>query len=275
MWGIAFLLFLVLTVLGFLVHPAIGIVLVIVDLVFILVSIRVIMEYQRGVVFTFGKFTGNLSPGFNLVVPGVQRIAMVDLRVRVDDVPEQSPITKDNVSLKVDAVIYYKILEEKAQDAIIEVEDYRYAVSQLAQTTMRNVIGNMLLDEVLSKRDEVANKIREVVEVASGKWGVDVEAVKLRLIELPEEMKRVMARAAEAERIKRAAIIKASGEAQAAQIVSKAAETIASVEGGLNLRTIQGLQQISSDPSNEVVFFVPIDTIKPLEGYPEAKEGKK
>ncbi|MBS3061482.1 MAG: slipin family protein [Candidatus Diapherotrites archaeon] len=257
------------------VHPAIGIVLVIVDLVFILVSIRVIMEYQRGVVFTFGKFTGNLSPGFNLVVPGVQRIAMVDLRVRVDDVPEQSPITKDNVSLKVDAVIYYKILEEKAQDAIIEVEDYRYAVSQLAQTTMRNVIGNMLLDEVLSKRDEVANKIREVVEVASGKWGVDVEAVKLRLIELPEEMKRVMARAAEAERIKRAAIIKASGEAQAAQIVSKAAETIASVEGGLNLRTIQGLQQISSDPSNEVVFFVPIDTIKPLEGYPEAKEGKK
>ncbi len=271
MWGPTFIVLLIATVIGFLIHPVFGAFLLIFDALFVLVSIRVIMEYQRGVLFTLGKFSKNLRPGLNFVVPIFQREATVDLRVKVDDVPEQAPITKDNVSLKVDAVIYYRITEEKAQDAIIKVENYQYAINQLAQTTMRNVIGDMTLDEVLSRRDDVSNKIRLVVDKASDPWGINVEAVKLKLIELPEEMKRVMARAAEAERIKRAAIIKAGGEAQAAEMVAKAAEAINSVEGGLNLRTLQGLQQISSDPSNEVIFFVPIDTIKSIEGYPEGK----
>ncbi|MDO8625692.1 MAG: SPFH domain-containing protein, partial [Candidatus Diapherotrites archaeon] len=253
--------------LAMLASPALGFVLLLLLLFFCLISIRVIMEYERGIVFTFGRFSATLQPGLNFLVPIAQRAVTVDLRVRVEDVPEQAPITKDNVSLKVDAVIYYRAMAERAQDAIINVEDFRYAVNQLAQTTMRNVIGNMMLDEVLSKRDEVANQIREIVELTSKTWGVDVEAVKLRLIELPEEMKRVMARAAEAERIKRAAIIKAEGEALAAKIVAQAAEIISSTEGGLNLRTLQGLQQISSDPSNEVFFFVPIDTIKAMDGY--------
>jgi regulator of protease activity HflC (stomatin/prohibitin superfamily) len=267
MWGIVFGALAVLTIIGFLLNAGIGLVLLVLLSLFFLISLRVVMEYERGIVFTFGRYSAMLKPGLNFVVPIAQRAVTVDLRVAVEDVPEQSPITKDNVSLKVDAVIYYRISENRAEDAIIKVEHFKYAVNQLAQTTMRNVIGDMTLDEVLSKRDEVANKIQHIVDKSAETWGVSVEAVKLKLIELPEEMKRVMARAAEAERIKRAAIIKAEGEALAAKIVGQAAETISGTEGGLNLRTLQGLQQIASDPSNEVFFFVPIDTMKPLEGY--------
>ena len=240
-------------------------------------SIKIVYTYQQGVLFTFGKYAGRLNEGLNLIVPIMQRAVIVDLRLNVSDVPQQSPITKDNVSLSVDAVIYYRIMKEHAEKPIIQVEDYRYAISQLAQTTMRNIIGEMTLDEVLSNRDEASTKIKIIVDKASDPWGIKVEAVELKHVELPESMKAVMAKAPEAERIKRAAIIRASGEALASKVVSKAAEMISSVEGGLNLRTIQELEGISSDTSNEVLFFVPLDMVKTIEGYPSQKKngGKK
>lgn len=235
-------------------------------------SVKVIYEFERGVVFSFGKYDGLLKPGLNVVLPIVQKVNTVDLRVTVTDVPQQSPITKDNVSISVDAVIYYKIRAEEADKSIIKVDDFRYAISQLAQTAMRNVIGEMTLDEVLSNRDEASGKIKEIVDKASDPWGIKVESVELKHIELPESMKTIMAKAAEAERIRRAAVIKASGEADAAKIVSKAAGVIGSVEGGLNLRTLQELDNISSDPSNETIFFVPLDMFKSIGGYKKVKK---
>ncbi len=243
---------------------------------FLLLScVRVIFEFQRGVVFTFGRFSGILNPGLNLIIPLVQTVNKVDLRLNVTDVPEQSPITKDNVSISVDAVIYYRIRKDQSEKSIIKVDNYQYAISQLAQTTMRNVIGEMSLDEILSNRDQASKKIREIVDVKSDPWGIKVEAVELKHVELPENMKKIMAKGAEAERIKRAQIIKSGGEALAAKVISKASDILTSVDGGLNLRTLQALGSIASDPSNEVYFYVPIDTIRPIEGYKEHKEGKK
>ncbi len=236
-------------------------------------SIKVIYEFERGIVFSFGKYDGMLFPGLNVVLPIVQRVSTVDLRLNVVDVPQQSPITKDNVSVSIDAVIYYKIIASDAEKSIIKVDNFEYAISQLAQTAMRNVVGEMTLDEVLSNRDEASGKIKEIVDKASDPWGIKVESVELKHIELPESMKTVMAKAAEAERIRRASVIKASGEAQAAKIVSKAAHIIGSVDGGLNLRTLQELDNISSDSSNETIFFVPLDMVKSYEGY--KKRGKK
>ena len=266
-WWIA-----VFAVLGFatlfsIIIPPLFIFMLIVDFFFLVSSIRVIYEYQRGVIFTLGKFTGVLNPGLNFIVPIIQRSAIVDMRLYVADVPEQSPITKDNVSITVDAVIYYRVMEELPENSINKVEDFHYAISQLAQTTMRNVIGEMTLDEILSNRDEASKKIQAIVDKASDPWAIKVEAVELKKIELPESMKTVMAKAAAAERIKRAVIIKSLGEAQAAKIVGQAANIISSTEGGLNLRTLQSLGNVASDPSNEVVFFVPLDVIRPVEGY--------
>lgn len=244
-----------------------------ITLVLALLSIRIIFEYQKGVLFTFGRYIKLLEPGINFIIPVAQSLSIVDLRLNVSDVPAQSPITKDNVSVRVDAVIYFRIMKKHAHYSIIKVEKYRDAISQLAQTTMRNVIGEMTLDEVLSNRDQASKKIQAIVDKASDPWGIKVEAVELKHVELPDSMKTIMAKAAEAERIKRAAIIKASGEAQAAEVVSKAAGIISGVEGGLNLRTLQELDNIASDASNEVVFFVPLDTIRAVEGY--NKEEKK
>ncbi len=238
-------------------------------------SIRVVYEYQKGVVFKFGKYTKNLNAGLNFIIPLIERAVIIDLRLIVTDVPQQSPITKDNVSLSVDAVIYYRIMSESVEKSIIQVEDATYAISQLAQTAMRNVIGEMTLDEVLSNRDEASGKIREIVDKASDPWGIKVEAVELKHLELPNSMKTIMAKGAEAERIKRAAIIKASGEKEASKVVSQAAEIISSVEGGLNLRTLQELDNMSSNDSNQISFFLPLDIIKTINGYEKNKINNK
>ena len=273
-WVIFLILLFLVTAVSLFVNFWLFLVLGFITLLAFLLSVRVIFEYERGVLFSFGRYSGMRGPGLNVILPIVQRLAIVDLRLNVSDVPEQTPITKDNVSLRVDAVIYYRIRADEAQNSIIKVEDYRYAISQLAQTTMRNVIGEMTLDAVLSNRDEASKKIQTIVDKASDPWGIKVEAVELKHVELPDSMKTVMAKAPEAERIKRAAVIKASGEALAAEVISQAAEIISSVEGGLNLRTLQELGSIASDTSNEVIFFVPLDVIKPLEGYPEKKVKK-
>lgn len=229
----------------------------------ILVSIRQINQYERGVKFTIGKYAGIMEPGWRLVIPIFQSYQKVDMRVRAVDVPDQEAITKDNISVTVNAVIYYKVVE--AQKAIIEVENFFYAVSQLAQTTMRNVVGEVDLDELLSNRDAIAMKIRDIVDKATDAWGVKVSSVELKDVTLPEEMKRVIGKQAEAERERRAVIIKAEGEVIAAENISRAAGILAQNDGSLHLRTLHSINDISSDQSNTVVFAVPLEVLRAFE----------
>jgi len=240
----------------------------------ILISIRQINQYQKGVKFMLGKYIGLMNPGWRLVFPIVQSYQKVDLRVKAVDVPNQEAITKDNISVGVNAVIYYKVAE--ADKAILEVENFYYAISQLAQTTMRNVVGQVDLDELLSQRDRVSENIRKIIDDATDPWGIKVLNVELKDIVLPEEMKRVIGKQAEAEREKRAIIIKAEGEVIAASNMAKAAETLASSRGALHLRTLQSINDISSDQSNTIVFAVPLEILRAFEKFGEklSKENK-
>ena len=238
--------------------------LLIVVLVIILCSIRQINQYERGILFTFGKYTKVLNPGWNIVLPIIQSYSKVDIRTKAVDVPEQETITKDNVSIKINAVIYYKIFD--AGKAICEVNDYYYAVSQLAQTTMRNVVGSVTLDELLSEREKISGSICAVIDKATDPWGVKVENVELKDVSLPEEMKRVIAKAAEAEREKQAILTKASGEVEAANSLAQAANVMGATPGALHLRTLSTLNDLSSDQSNTIIFAVPIEVLKAVEG---------
>ncbi len=226
----------------------------------ILVSIKQINQYQRGVKFTLGKFTGIMDPGWRIVFPVFQSYQKIDMRIKAVDVPDQESITKDNISVRVNAVIYYKV--RSAEKAIIEVENFYYAVSQLAQTTMRNVVGEVNLDELLSNRDTIAEKIRTIVDKASDAWGIEVQSVELKDVTLPEEMKRVIGKQAEAEREKRSVIIKAEGEVIAAENLAKAATMLASSDGALHLRTLSTINDVSSDQSNTIIFAVPLEILR-------------
>ena len=227
-------------------------------------SIKQINEYERGILFTFGKYSRVLTPGWKIVLPIIQSFRKVDIRTKAVDVPEQETITKDNVSIRINAVIYYKIFD--AGKAICEVQDYYYAVSQLAQTTMRNVVGSVTLDELLSEREKISNGICEVIDKATDPWGIKVENVELKDVSLPEEMKRVIAKAAEAEREKQAILTKAAGEVEAANSLAQAANTMGSTPGALHLRTLSTLNDLSSDQSNTIIFAVPIEVLKAVEG---------
>jgi regulator of protease activity HflC (stomatin/prohibitin superfamily) len=238
-------------------------ILVIVVVLFFLAGLKVVNQYEKGVKFTFGKFVGIMEPGLKMVVPIVQSWERVDMRVKAVDVPEQESITKDNVTVGINAVIYYKVSDSKK--AIIEVEDYMYAVSQLAQTTMRNIVGEVELDELLSQRDKISGQIQKIIDEATDPWGIKVDAVELKDITLANEMKRVIAKQAEAEREKRAVIIKAQGEVEAADNMAKAAKTLSGSEGALHLRTLQSINNISSDQSNTVIFAVPLEALRALE----------
>ena len=233
--------------------------------VFIASGIKVVQEYERGVRFTLGRYSGIINPGLRFVIPVIQTWQKVDIRIKVIDVPDQDAITKDNVSIKVNAVLYFRVLE--AEKAIIKVEHYGYAVSQLAQTTMRDVVGEVSLDDLLSKRDSVSSKIRLIVDKATDPWGIKVESVELKHVELPEDLKRVIGKEAEAEREKRAVIIKASGEVIAADNMAKAAKILATGPGALHLRTLQSLNDLSSDKSNTVIFAVPLEILRAIEGF--------
>lgn len=230
----------------------------------LLVSIKQINQYQRGVKFTIGKYAGIMEPGWRIVIPVFQSYQKVDMRIKAVDVPDQEAITKDNISVKVNAVIYYKVKD--ANKAIIEVENFFYAVSQLAQTTMRNVVGEVNLDELLSNRDTIAEKIRSIVDAATDAWGIQVNSVELKDVNLPEEMKRVIGKQAEAEREKRAVIIKAEGEVVAAENLAKAANTLSASDGALHLRTLSTINDVSSDQSNTIVFALPIEILRAIEG---------
>ncbi|MBN1386193.1 slipin family protein [Candidatus Woesearchaeota archaeon] len=243
--------------------------LVIVVIIFILTGLKVVNEYERGVKFTLGRYSGIMNPGWRIVIPIFQTWRRVDIRIRTIDVPDQDAMTKDNVSVRVNAVLYYKVSD--AKHAIIQVEDYGYAVSQLAQTTMRDVVGEVMLDELLSQRDQISKRIQMIVDKASDPWGIKVNSVDLKHIELPEQMKRTMAKEAEAEREKRAVIIKADGDAIAAHNLAKAAATLGKVPGALHLRTLQSINDISSDQSNTVVFALPLEILRAFETYNKKK----
>ncbi|MBT5342162.1 slipin family protein [Candidatus Woesearchaeota archaeon] len=231
----------------------------------VLASLKVVKEYERGVRFTLGKYTGMMKPGLRMVIPVIQSWERVDLRVKAVDVPDQDCITKDNVSVRVNAVLYFKVAE--AEKAIIGVENYFYATSQLSQTTMRDIVGEVTLDELLRERDEISRKIQTIVDKASDPWGIKVESVDLKHVELPDNMKRTMAKEAESEREKRAVIIKAEGEVLAASNMSKAATMLAKAPGALHLRTLQSINDMSSDQSNTIVFAVPLEILKSFEGF--------
>lgn len=232
--------------------------------VILLRSIREIKEFERGVLFSFGKFSRTMKPGWNIVLPIIQKLRIIDIRTKTVDVPEQEAITKDNVSVKINAVLYYKIFD--ASLSVITVQDYDYAVGQLAQTTMRNIVGTVTLDELLIDRENVSTKIQNIIDEATDPWGVKVENVELKDISLPEEMKRVLAKAAEAEREKAAVITKAVGEVEAAENLATAAKTLSSSPGALHIRTLATLNDISSDQSNTIIFAIPLEILRAFEG---------
>ncbi len=240
-----------------------------------LISIKQINQYQKGVKFKLGKYIGLMEPGWRLVWPIVESYRKVDLRVKAVDVPNQEAITKDNISVSVNAVIYYKV--QGADKVILEVEDFYYAISQLAQTTMRNAVGQVDLDGLLSQRDKVSEHIRNIIDIAADPWGIKVVNVELKDITLPEEMKRVIGKQAEAEREKRALIIKAEGEVIAASNMAKAAQTLSGSKGALHLRTLQSINDVSSDQSNTIIFTVPLEILRAFEkfGKDAPEENKK
>jgi len=235
--------------------------------IFILSGLKVINQYQRGVVLTLGKFTGIRQPGLRVVVPIFQQIIRVDVRSTPIDVPKQEVITKDNVTAGVDAVVYFRVLDPAK--AVLETTNYVYATSQFAQAALRDITGNFELDELLSKREEISDKIKEIVDSQTSQWGIDVENVKIQNIELPQDMKRAMAKQAEAERERRSNIINAEGELAAAEKLSQAAKIIASTPGALNLRTLNTIERISTEPSQKTTMLFPIELVDAMRNIGE------
>jgi regulator of protease activity HflC (stomatin/prohibitin superfamily) len=234
-----------------------------------IILIRQVDQYERGVMLTLGRYSGTKQPGWRIVIPVFQRMIKIDMRVMVIDVPDQDAITRDNISVNVNAVVYYKV--KAADTAVLEIEDFRYAISQLAQTTMRDVVGEMELDELLANRDQVSKKIKEIVDEASDPWGISVTGVELKHVELPADLKRTIGKQAEAERERRSVVIKAEGEVQAAANMAEAARILGAHAGALHLRTLQSLNDLSSDQSNTVVFAVPLEILRAFEKL----QGKK
>ena len=233
-------------------------------LIIALCSIRQINQYERGILFKRGKYSKVLNPGWHVIWPIFQSCQKIDIRTRAVDVPEQEAITSDNVSIKINAVIYYKVFD--AGKALCEVENFHYAVGQLAQTTMRNVVGTVTLDQLLTDREKISLNICEIIDKATDPWGVKVENVELKDISLSQEMQRVMAKVAEAEREKNAVITKAEGEVEAAKNLAEAANMMGNTPGALHLRTLSTLNDLSSDQSNTVVFAIPVEVLRALEG---------
>ena len=239
-------------------------ILLIVIIIILLCSVRQITEYERGILFRFGKFARIMNPGWNIVLPIIESYQKIDIRTKAVDVAEQDAITKDNVSIRINAVLYYKVFD--ASKAVIAVEHYQYAVSQLAQTTMRNAVGAVSLDELLSERDKISTEICDIIDKATDPWGIKVENVELKDIKLPEEMQRVIAKVAEAEREKAAVITKSKGEIEAANNLAEAASIMSTTPGALHLRTLSTLNDLSSDQSNTIIFAIPIDVLRAFEG---------
>lgn len=237
-----------------------------------LISIRQVNQYEKGIKFMFGKYYKTMEPGWRLVWPIIQSYEKVDIRTKAVDVPDQNAITKDNVSVNVNAVIYYKVMS--VEKSILEIENFKYAIMQYAQTTMRNIVGEVSLDELLGGRDTIADRIRDIVKVVSESWGLEVINVELKDIKLPPEMERTIAKQAEAEREKRAVIITSEGELAASKNMAEAASTLSAVPGALHLRTLQSMNDIASDQSNTIVFTVPLEIMQAFAGFAKSKSGE-
>ena len=248
-------------------------VIIIIVAIILLSSIKQINEYERGLLFSFGKFSKIINPGWTIVLPIIQSFKRVDIRTKAVDVPEQDAITRDNVSVRINAVIYYKVFD--ASKAVLAVENFYYAVSQLAQTTMRNAVGSVTLDELLSSREKISDEICNIIDEATDPWGIKVENVELKDVSLPEEMKRVIAKVAEAEREKMAVITKAKGEVEASNNLAEAAKIMASTPGALHLRTLSTINDVSSDQSNTIIFAIPVEVLNAFKGMSENKKSDK
>lgn len=239
----------------------------------LVVFLKQIDQYQRGILFTMGRYTGTKNPGWRIVVPIFQRLVKVDVRVKAVDVPSQEAITKDNISVQVNAVIYYKVKD--SAKAVLEVENFYYATAQLAQTTMRNAVGEVTLDDLLKNRESIANNIQSIVDAATDPWGIQVSSVELKDVILPQDLKRTMAKEAEAERERRAVIIKAEGEVMAAENMVKAAKMLGTAPGALHLRTLQSVNDLSSDQSNTTIWMMPIEALEAVKGMSEYMKTNK
>lgn len=244
--------------------PGFIIFIILLIIIFVLSGIKIIQQYEKGVVLTLGKFSGVKEPGLRVVVPIFQSIRRIDMRSTPIDVPKQEVITRDNVTANVDAVVYFRVVD--APKAFLETVNYEYATSQFAQSALRDVTGSVDLDDLLGKRDQISEEIKKIVDTETEKWGIDVENVKIQNIELPQDMKRAMAKQAEAERERRANIISADGEKLAAQNLADAAKIFAGVPGALNLRTLNTLERISAEPSQKTMFLFPVELIDALRG---------
>lgn len=230
-------------------------------IVIAILGIRIINQYERGVVLTLGSFTGVLNPGLRIIIPLIQRIIKVDMRITTADIPKQEVITKDNVPVGINAVVYFQVT--KPADAVLKIQDYAYAITQYAQTALRDVIGGVELDTLLAEREKLAEQIKALVDKETSEWGVDVTAIKMQDMELPTDMKRVMAKQAEAERERRATIIRAQGELSASENLKKAMENMAS-SGAISLRTLQTIESTTTNPSSTVIFTLPTEILAGL-----------
>jgi regulator of protease activity HflC (stomatin/prohibitin superfamily) len=234
--------------------------------------VRIIYQYEKGILFRLGKFAGTREPGLTLIIPIIEDLRKIDMRVQTLDIPKQEVMTKDNVPIMVNGVLYFKVV--KPEDALIKIQNYQYAIGQYAQTALRDVVGSMLLDEVLSERQQIGNKIRDVVDEGTQEWGLDVTDIKLQDVKVPEDLQRMMSRQASAEREKRATIIKAEGDKLAAQNLAEAARIMSSTPGGMQLRVLQTLDGLGPTPSNTVIIPIPIELFEGLKEIAAAGKAK-
>ena len=244
--------------------------LVIIVVILLFSAIKVLYEYERGVIFNLGKYSSTKGPGVVYVFPIMQTLRKVDMRIKTAEIPRQEVMTKDNIPILVNAVVYFKVVTP--EDVIIKIEDHVFAVQQYTQAALRDIIGNNEMDFVLMEREQIAESIQNIVDQETHGWGVDVEAIKIQEIELPAEMKRAMAKQAEAERERRAMIIASRGELSASENLMRAAENLAKSSGALHLRTLQTIRDIAADPSEKIVLFLPSDISKALEPLVSRKE---
>lgn len=239
---------------------------------FALFGLRVVDQFERGVVLTLGKYSGTRNPGLTWIFIGIQRMTKVDMRITTVDIPQQEVITKDNVTVGINAVLYFRVTS--AEKAVLEVQDFLRAAALYAQATLRDVVGGFELDLLLTERDMIAKEIKKIVDVATDPWGVDVTDIKIQDIELPADMKRAMAKQAESERERRAVIIKASGELSASETLKQAAANLSSVPGGMSLRTLGTIENINPDPSKTVIFALPVEVLEGIKALAERFKGK-
>ncbi|MFA5076748.1 MAG: slipin family protein [Patescibacteria group bacterium] len=246
---------------------------VIIAVALVILGLRVVNQYERAVILTLGKYTSTRQPGLTWILVGIQKMIKIDMRITTTDIPQQEVITKDNVPVGINAVVYFQV--QSAENAILNIKDYTLAVSQYAQAALRDVIGGVELDPLLSEREKIAEEIQKIVEAATQAWGIMVTDIKIQDIELPADMKRIMAKQAESERERRAVIIRAEGEFTASEKLAQAANVLSKMPGGIAMRTLQTIEKINPDPSKTVIFALPVEFFEGMKTMAEHFREKK